>query len=280
MNYSRSKVVEQAQAWLGYKESNGTHKEIIDVYNSQKKLPRSYPVKYTDQWCATFVSAVSVKLGYTSIMPTECGCEEMIKLYQKLGCWDENDARVPNPGEVIFYYWKDKGNGDCKGYADHVGIVEKVSDGEITVIEGNYSNSVKRRPIEVNDIYIRGYGVPKYDAEPVENTSKPETETYTLTQFIKDVQSACGAVVDGIAGPQTLSKTVTISAIYNRRHAVVKAIQRRLFELGYVEVGTADGVAGPKFTSAVTHFQRDNSCVVDGIITKSNKTWKKLLGMA
>lgn len=118
------------------------------------------------------------------------------------------------------------------------------------------------------------------ESKPVE-TKPAETKTeYGLDAFIRDIQSACGAVVDGIAGPQTLSKTVTVSAIYNRRHAVVKAIQRRLFELGYVEVGTADGVAGPKFTSAVTHFQRDNGCVVDGIITKRNKTWKKLLGMA
>ncbi len=58
-----SKVVEQAKAWLGYKESNGTHKTIIDVYNSHKPLARGYKVKYTDAWCATFVSAVAVKLG-------------------------------------------------------------------------------------------------------------------------------------------------------------------------------------------------------------------------
>lgn len=179
-----SEVVNQAKAWLGYKESDGTHKQIIDIYNSQKKLPRSYPVQYDDQWCAAFVSSVSVKLGYTSIMPTECGCGEMIKLYQKLGCWDENDARVPNPGEVVFYYWKDNGKGDCKGDPDHVGIVEKVSDGKITVIEGNYSNSVKRRTLDVNGRYIRGYGVPKYYLEvPPKTESKPKS----VTEIAKEV---------------------------------------------------------------------------------------------
>lgn len=105
-------------------------------------------------------------------------------------------------------------------------------------------------------------------------------ESYTKIQFIKDVQKACGAAVDGIAGSETLSKTVTVSAKYNRNHAVVKFIQKRLYELGYVEVGTADGVAGAKFTSAVAHFQQDNGCVVDGVISAHNKTWKKLLGMA
>ena len=104
--------------------------------------------------------------------------------------------------------------------------------------------------------------------------------TYTQKQFIKDVQKACGAVVDGIAGPETLSKTVTLSAKTNTKHAAVKAVQKYLVALGYNEVGTVDGEAGPKFTSAVAHFQQDNGCVVDGVITKQNKTWKKLLGLA
>ena len=102
---------------------------------------------------------------------------------------------------------------------------------------------------------------------------------YTLKQFIKDVQKACGAAVDGIAGNETLSKTVTLSAKKNARHAAVMAVQKRLKALGYIEVGKIDGIAGMKFTSAVAHFQQDNGCWVDGEITAKNKTWRKLLGM-
>ena len=108
----------------------------------------------------------------------------------------------------------------------------------------------------------------------------PVEEGYTLEQFIRDVQKACGASVDGIAGPETLSKTVTISASKNRTHAVVKAVQKRLSTLGYTQVGTADGVAGAKFTTAIKAFQRDNGCVADGEVTAKNKTWKKLLVLA
>ena len=111
-------------------------------------------------------------------------------------------------------------------------------------------------------------------------TPKPIKESYTQKQFVMDVQRATGAAVDGIAGPETLSKTVTVSAKINIRHAVVKPLQKRLYELGYTEVGTADGIAGPKFTSAVAHYQQDNGCYVDGEITARNKTWKKLLGLA
>ena len=169
-----SKVVEQAKAWLGCKESNGTHKAIIDVYNSHKPLARGYAVKYTDEWCATFVSAVAIKLGYTSIIPTECGCPQMIEHFKELGAWDENDARTPRPGDIIFYDWDDNGSGDNVGRPNHVGIVEMVSGGIISVIEGNYNESVARRAIAVNSRYIRGYGVPKYDAEQVPRKSVTE----------------------------------------------------------------------------------------------------------
>lgn len=123
-------------------------------------------------------------------------------------------------------------------------------------------------------------------SEPVKPEPKPEPtptpvkDEYTLKEFVSDVQRACGAAVDGIAGTETLSKTVTISAKYNRKHAVVKYVQKRLAELGYSEVGEVDGVAGPNFTSAMTRFQKDNGCTADGVITARNKTWKKLLGMA
>ena len=86
----------------------------------------------------------------------------------------------------------------------------------------------------------------------------------SLVIFVKNIQKVCGAAVDGIAGPETLSKTPTLSAKYNKHHAAVKFVQQRLLDLGYAEVGTADGVAGPKFTSAVAHFQDDNGCVADG----------------
>ena len=164
-----SKVVEQAKAWLGLKESDGSYKVILDTYNSQAKLPRGYRMTTADPWCAAFVSALAVKLGYTDIIPTECSCSKMIELLKKLGSFEETDSMIPAPGWLLFYDWQDTtgSKGENKGNPDHVGIVEKVEGNTITVIEGNYSNSVKRRTIAVNGNTIRGYGVPKYDAEPV-----------------------------------------------------------------------------------------------------------------
>lgn len=176
MGKTAEKVIEQARAWIGKNEADGSHKEIIDIYNAHLPLARGYKVKYTDSWCATFVSAVAIKLGYTDIIPTECGCEKMIDSFKVINRWIENENRTPKPGDVIFYDWGDNGAGDNTGWSDHVGIVEAVSGGQITVIEGNYDDAVKRRKLAVNGRYIRGYGVPNYDAITLENTNKKTVE--------------------------------------------------------------------------------------------------------
>lgn len=94
--------------------------------------------------------------------------------------------------------------------------------------------------------------------------------------FIRQVQQAVGAGVDGIAGPETRSKVPMVGAGYRPTHPVVAVLQLRLAELGYREVGRADGIAGPKFTAGVKRFQRENGLTVDGIVGEN--TWAKLLG--
>lgn len=116
---------------------------------------------------------------------------------------------------------------------------------------------------------------------PSAPTSASPSPAYTKTQFIKEVQAATGAKTDGIAGPETLSKTVTVSSEKNSRHAVVKPVQKYLYALGYTSVGTADGIAGSKFTTAVDSYQKTvlNYNHPDGEITARGNMWKSLLGL-
>lgn len=116
---------------------------------------------------------------------------------------------------------------------------------------------------------------PKNDSA---NNSRPST-AYNHTSFVRDIQKAIGVKVDGIAGSETLTKTITVSKIKNNKHAVVKPIQKYLNSIGF-NCGTADGVAGSKFDSAVKAFQKANGCVVDGEITSKKSTWKKLLKLS
>ena len=207
MSKKASVIIKQAQAWLGKNEADGSHKAIIDVYNS-KKPAGYYKMTYQDAWCACFVSAVAMKCGYTDIIPVEVGCERMITLFKNKGCWVENDAHVPSPGDIVFYDWDDSGVGDNTGFSDHVGIVEQVTGTTIAVIEGNYSDAVKRRYLKVNGKYIRGYGVPKYDdrsstatQEPTTSVvTKPATNTTTSTTSKKSVEEVVKEVRKGMWG--------------------------------------------------------------------------------
>lgn len=180
----RQKVVSTAEAWLGTRENTAKHLEMLAIYNAQRPLPRGTRMLASWPWCAAFVSTVSLQCGLRDIMPTECGCPGMVRLYQELGRWVEDDAYVPSPGDVIFYDWHDSGVGDNAGQPDHVGIVTSCDGQTMTIIEGNCDNAVKTRTLAVNARFIRGFGVPDFaskadGAEPQPEPAPEPTPTPT-----------------------------------------------------------------------------------------------------
>lgn len=168
---ARLRMISTAERWLGSNEADGSHRAIVDLYNSHKPLAQGYLVTYEDNWCATFVSAVAIELGYNYIIPNECGCQRQIGLFQKLDRWVEDDAYVPLPGDIIYYSMEHAPRtGDCTAWSDHVGIVVGTAGRYMKVIEGNYSDQVTYRYIKIDDPKIRGYAVPDYSLAPQEAT--------------------------------------------------------------------------------------------------------------
>ena len=248
----REKAVNTAKAWKGCKESNGTHKQIIDLYNSVKPLPRGYAVKYNDAWCATFVSAVGIAAGLSKIILRECGCGAMIELYKAAGRWQENDAYVPSAGDVVFYDWQDTGKGDNTGYPDHVGMVCSVSGSTIKVIEGNKNDAVEYRDLQVNGRYIRGYGLPDYASMVTAAEPAPAKKSVAeVAQEVKDgkwgnnperkqrleaagynyaeVQAAVNALMSGSGSTPatyTVKRGDTLSAIAKKYNTTVAALAK------------------------------------------------------
>lgn len=152
------------RSWIGYCEANGKHRYIIDIYNAHKPLARGYKVQYNDAWCDTTISAAAIKAGMVDLIGTECGCEEHINIFKSKGIWIEDGKITPKAGHIIVYNWDDSVQPN-DGYSDHIGVVESVKGGTITVIEGNYKDAVGRRVIPVGYGCIRGYAAPKYDTE-------------------------------------------------------------------------------------------------------------------
>lgn len=164
----RYSLVQTAETFLGRQEEDGSHREIIDHYNSYEPNPRGYKVGYEDNWCATFGSTAALIAGLTDIIPMECSCEQQINLFKAIGCWREDECYLPRTGDYIYYVWDEWRSGDCTAWADHVGIVAETFGPVIKVIEGNKDDAVGYRYIFMNDICIRGYGLPDYRSAATE----------------------------------------------------------------------------------------------------------------
>lgn len=171
-----------ARHYLGSAEGGSNHHHIIDTYNSKKPLPRGYAVKYTDDWCATFVSFVGIEAGVPDLYGRECGVERFIDIFKSKGIWLEDGTITPQAGDIITYNWDD-GTQPNDGFADHIGFVESVSGGLITTVEGNKNDSVQRRTISVGAGNIRGYARPAYGA----STPSTPVPGKSITEIAKEV---------------------------------------------------------------------------------------------
>lgn len=257
----RSHVVATAEQWLGSKESNGTHKPIIDLYNSHKPLARGYAVTYTDAWCATYVSAVAIACGLTDIMPTECSCYYMIEKYKKLGRWKEADSYVPKLGDVVMYDWGDSGSGDNTGKPDHVGIVSYISGNNMKIIEGNKSNSVAYRALSVNGKYIRGYCLPDYASKATGYTAS-NTTSNTVTP-----KPTVATTYYSVRLP--LLRNGHVGAAVHAMQVLLMAKDYNLPQYG------ADAEFGDETGTVLKAFQKANGLVDNGKCDA--KTWDALI---
>lgn len=187
-----SAVLNILRSWLGVCEPD--HKFIIDIYNDffdvRGHRPRGYRVTYRDAWCATGLSSAIIQAlieagedSYPFELPLECGCQEMIGLYENLGQYHSRGSFDPQEGDIVFYDWQ----GD--GHSDHVGIVEENNGGALVVIECNNDDAVKRRYTDVYNTNICGYARPQWESE-------------VTPMIIPDIQLDDGVAIYRLYNPQ------------------------------------------------------------------------------
>ena len=163
----REMYVSTAARYIGAQMGDERHRQIVDAYNRYLPHPRGYTLRYTDKYCMPFCAAVAVMCDMTDIYPMECGCGEAQQLAVSMGIWNEDDAYIPKPGDLIMYDWQDSGKGDNRGWPDHVAVVTGVDEEDelIHTINPNDSNhAVSTRSIPINDKFIRGFVTPYFAA--------------------------------------------------------------------------------------------------------------------
>lgn len=194
-------ILNVMRGWIGKSRPAGTHRDIIDLYNSHKPLAMGYAVTYSDDYCDTTVSAAFIKCNAVDLIGgTQCGVERHINIFKNKGIWQEDGSVKPQPGWIITYNWDD-GTQPNDGWADHIGIVQSVNGNIITTIEGNINGGVVgRTTLQVANGFIRGYAIPKYAAAG-SSSSKPSTPVTTPTpQSKKNITQIAKEVIQGING--------------------------------------------------------------------------------
>ena len=160
-NGQRDRVLRAAASLVGVRGGTASHSQLVNDYNSVKPLPVGYAVKTTDDWCDIFVTTVFQREGLSGLIGRECGVERHIQIFKRLGIWNENGASTPKAGDIITFNW-DQNSQPNNGFADHIGIVESVSNGIIHTIEGNSNNQVRRNTYRIGHGNIRGFATPRY----------------------------------------------------------------------------------------------------------------------
>ena len=179
-------------------------------------------------------------------------------------------AKVPtlskkiNAGHVCVYY--------LQSYLNSIGYSCGSADGEFG---GKTHAGVvayqKAHGLEADGIVGLNTWKSLFDVKP-DVTPAPVTDG--LKEMIKELQRIVGVTVDGILGPKTLAALPTCSTVRNRKHAVVRVLQRRLAVLNF-NCGSVDGIFGTKTKTAVKAFQQRKGLSQDGVVGQN--TWKALL---
>ena len=160
-NGQRDRVLRAAASLVGVRGGTAAHHQLVNDYNSVKPLPVGYAVKTTDDWCDIFVTTVFQREGLSGLIGRDCGVERHIQIFKRLGIWNEDGTTTPKAGDIITFNW-DQNSQQNNGFADHIGIVESVSNGIIHTIEGNSNNQVRRNTYRIGHGNIRGFATPRY----------------------------------------------------------------------------------------------------------------------
>lgn len=189
----RTAYVKTAKAYIGAAQGSKKHKKIVDTFNTVK--PGGQVMNYSAPWCAASVTAWAIecfgKKDAAKAFPLDYNCGRLIEQARKLGGWKESDTYKPSAGDLIVFNW-DGGPGELRTGANHVGVVEKVADGYLHTIEGNYSSAsvVGRRSFPIGWQFIRGFIVPRYEKIATATNSSTKTE-----KAAKSKNTSSGGVV-------------------------------------------------------------------------------------
>lgn len=146
--------IKEAQSYLGVRQGDKRHRELIAKYNKKRPYPRGYKMKVTDDWCAAFITVIADSTHTSPYIGRECGVHRFVELFKKKKIWC--GLKEPKAGDLIVFDWQKN------SWLDHIGLVEEFDGKLVKTIEGNCARAVRRREYLWDHWQIAGYARPKY----------------------------------------------------------------------------------------------------------------------
>ena len=217
----RDKVLVVCNNNLGVSEPYGDDK-FIDWFN--KNVLKTWKFSMDVAWCSIFVTYAGVHGGLTgNEFPLTASCDEGMNWFKNKKQWKYGAAYggsyTPKKGDIVYY-----SNTHNQSDSTHVGWVESCDGTLMIVVEGNYSNKVKKRTIYLSDPYILGYGIVNF---PDEN-GKEQEQTQTSNNHLRgtgigtgvalttmNVRSGLGPTYDKIGSLQKGSSVEILALVEN-----------------------------------------------------------------
>jgi len=209
MAYDKQKVIDIALSEVGYlekasksnldsKTANAGSGNYTKYSRDLAKYPYFNGTKQGAAWCAVFVAWCFVQAyGKAAALKLLCqptkaannagaGCRYAMNYFKAKGQFHTN----PQPGDMIFFYSKDKSS------IAHTGLVYNVDNKKVYTVEGNTSGAngvidngggVCKKSYSLSYARIVGYGRPDYGIQTVkaEQVEAPKTNTSYSTYTVK-----------------------------------------------------------------------------------------------
>lgn len=206
MAYDRQKVIDVASSEVGYlekasksnlddKTANAGSGNYTKYSRDLAKYPYFNGTKQGVAWCAVFVAWCFVQAyGKDAALKLLCqptkpannagaGCKYARNYFKNKG---QLHTSNPQPGDVIFFYSKDRSQ------IQHTGLVYKVDSSKVYTVEGNTSGAsgvisngggVCKKSYSLSYERLAGYGRPDYCTATVPSTNTPTEKVNTSTSY-------------------------------------------------------------------------------------------------
>lgn len=165
--------VRVAESQVGYTESSANYEVAEeDVLKGYTRYGAWYGNPYGD-WSGMFVAFCLNYAGISqSIFPYDTDCQSWANTLAQYGMYAATGSYTPKAGDNAFL------DTDGTAGADHVGIITNVSaDGTLTVVVGDFQNSVQYASYTATSGNVAGYGILPVEEATGEQTEELEDET-------------------------------------------------------------------------------------------------------